>query len=114
MHSFGKSVPQVFEKNWMGTSEHEAVSLRLNNPGSSDSSIEQVLSQSGLHSMATGAAGGSIRAYYIGERKDKPGVFMGELNINLAARTVNATLKSSDVSALGAFKKHFLRAMSGL
>jgi hypothetical protein len=111
MHSFGKSVPQVFEKNWMSAKDSETVSLSLS-AGTNDGTIDRNLSQCGLHSMATGSSGGNIRAYYIGERQDKAGVFMAEVIINLGARSLSATLKTNDAAALGSFKKHFLRALS--
>ena len=114
VHSFGKQVPQVFEKNWMSSQQSENVALTLKKSSTNESAIDQRLSQAGLNSMATGASGGTIRAYYIGERQDKPGIFMGELIINLGARTINATLKSSDASALPSFKSYFTKALAGL
>jgi hypothetical protein len=113
-HSFGKQVAQVFERNWMDTSSQEAVALRLQKATSSDKDIDKKLKKAGLHMMATGNNAGSIRAYYIGERQDKAGIFMAELIINLSSRQVNATLKTDDQSSLGAFKSFFSQALSGL
>jgi len=112
--TFGKQVAQVFEKNWMAASAQESASLRLQKSKSSDKDIEKKLKKAGLHMMATGMNAGSVRAYYIGEREDKAGVFMAELVMNLSSRQVTATLKSDDTSSLGAFKNFFTQALVGL
>merc|ERR1711865_821466 len=112
--TFGKQVAQVFEKNWMAASAQESASLRLQMSKSSDKDIEKKLKKAGLHMMATGMNAGSVRAYYIGEREDKAGVFMAELVMNLSSRQVTATLKSDDTSSLGAFKNFFTQALVGL
>jgi len=113
-HSFGKQVASVFEKKWMGASSQEAVSMRLQKASSGEKDIDKRLKKAGLHMMATGKNAGNVRAYYIGERQDKAGVFMVEAVINESSGQMSATLKTDDQSSLGVFKSHFSQALSGL
>merc|ERR1711865_99621 len=109
-HSFGKQVASVFEKKWMGASSQEAVSMRLQKASSGEKDIDKRLKKAGLHMMATGKNAGNVRAYYIGERQDKAGVFMVEAVINESSGQMSATLKTDDQSSLGVFKSHFSQA----